>query len=90
MNKTELIEKMAAWPGLDKKQAKTALDAFEAVVTDALTKGEDVALVGFGTFSVSERAERQGRNPATGEAITIPATKAPKFKAGKALKDAVR
>ncbi|MCP2041449.1 DNA-binding protein HU-beta [Neisseria sp. HSC-16F19] len=90
MNKTELIEKMAAWPGLDKKQAKTALDALEAVVTDALAKGEDVALVGFGTFSVAERAERQGRNPATGESITIAAGRTVKFKAGKTLKDAVR
>lgn len=90
MNKSELIEKMAAWPGLNKDQAKTALEAFEVVVTDALAKGDSVTLMGFGTFSVTERAERQGRNPATGEAVTIPAGKSPKFKAGKALKDAVK
>ena len=89
MNKTELIAAMAEQTELSKKDAEAALKAFVDVVSEELKKGEKVQLVGFGTFEVSERAAREGRNPATGEAMTIKASKAPKFKAGKALKDAV-
>ena len=87
MNKTELIDSMAAKTGLTKKNAEAALNAFVETVSEELTKGEKVSLVGFGTFEVSERAEREGRNPQTGETMKIAASKAPKFKAGKALKD---
>ena len=89
MNKTELIDSMAAKTGLTKKNAEAALNAFVETVSEELTKGEKVSLVGFGTFEVSERAERTGRNPQTGETMKIAASKAPKFKAGKALKDQV-
>ena len=89
MNKTELIAAVAEHAELSKKDAEKALKAFVEVVTDELKKGEKVQLVGFGTFEVSERAEREGRNPHTGEAMKIEACKAPKFKAGKALKDAI-
>ena len=89
MNKTELIDSMAAKTGLTKKNAEAALNAFVETVSEELTKGEKVSLVGFGTFEVSERAEREGRNPRTGETMKIAASKAPKFKAGKALKDQV-
>ncbi|MCX4267359.1 MAG: HU family DNA-binding protein [Lachnospiraceae bacterium] len=89
MNKTELIAAMAESADLSKKDAEKALKAFVDVVTEELKKGEKVQLVGFGTFEVSERAERTGRNPQTKETITIAASKAPKFKAGKALKDAL-
>lgn len=89
MNKTELIDSMAAKTGLTKKNAEAALNAFVETVSEELTKGEKVSLVGFGTFEVSERAEREGRNPQTGETMKIAASKAPKFKAGKALKDEV-
>ena len=89
MNKTELIDSMAAKTGLTKKNAEAALNAFVETVSEELTKGEKVSLVGFGTFEVSERAEREGRNPQTGETMKIAASKAPKFKAGKALKDMV-
>lgn len=89
MNKTELIDSMAAKTGLTKKNAEAALNAFVETVSEELTKGEKVSLVGFGTFEVSERAEREGRNPQTGETMKIAACKAPKFKAGKALKDAI-
>ncbi len=89
MNKTELIDSMAAKTGLTKKNAEAALNAFVETVSEELTKGEKVSLVGFGTFEVSERAEREGRNPQTGETMKIAASKAPKFKAGKALKDQV-
>ena len=89
MNKTELIAAMAEKMETTKKDAGIALEAFTDAVTDALVAGEKVQLVGFGTFEVSERAAREGRNPATGETIQIPASKAPKFKAGKALKDIV-
>lgn len=89
MNKTELIAAMAEQTELSKKDAEAALKAFVDVVSEELKKGEKVQLVGFGTFEVSERAAREGRNPATGEAMTIKASKAPKFKAGKALKDLV-
>ena len=89
MNKTELIDSMAAKTGLTKKNAEAALNAFVETVSEELTKGEKVSLVGFGTFEVSERAAREGRNPQTGETMKIAASKAPKFKAGKALKDQV-
>ena len=83
MNKTELIAAMAEQTELSKKDAEAALKAFVDVVSEELKKGEKVQLVGFGTFEVSERAAREGRNPATGDAMTIKASKAPKFKAGK-------
>ena len=89
MNKTELIAAMADQAGLSKKDAEKALKAFTDVVADELKKDGKVQLVGFGTFEVSKRAAREGRNPQTGEAMKISACKAPKFKAGKALKDAV-
>ncbi len=89
MNKTELVAAVADQAEISKKDAEKALAAFTAVVTDELKKGEKVQLVGFGTFEVSERAARTGKNPQTGAEIKIAACKAPKFKAGKALKDAV-
>ncbi len=89
MNKTELIAAVAENAELSKKDAEKALKAFVDVVTGELKKGEKVQLVGFGTFEVSERAAREGRNPQTGKTMKIEACKAPKFKAGKALKDAV-
>lgn len=87
MNKTELIAAMAEQAELSKKDAEKALKAFVDIIGEELTKGEKVQLVGFGTFEVSERPEREGRNPQTGEAMKIAAYKSPKFKAGKALKD---
>ena len=89
MNKTELVAAMAQAAELSKKDAEKALKAFTDVVAAELKKGEKVQLVGFGTFEVSERAAREGRNPQTGETMKIEASKAPKFKAGKALKDEV-
>lgn len=89
MNKTEFIAAIAEEAGLSKADATKAVKAFGDVVTAELKKGEKVQLVGFGTFEVSKRAERQGRNPLTGEAMTIAASNVPKFKAGKALKDAI-
>ncbi|MBR2402537.1 MAG: HU family DNA-binding protein [Lachnospiraceae bacterium] len=89
MNKTELVAAMAEKAGLSKKDAEAALKAFTETVAEELKKGEKIALVGFGTFEVSERAAREGRNPQTGATMTIAASKAPKFKAGKALKDAI-
>ena len=89
MNKTELVAAMAEKTQLSKKDAEAALKAFTEVVTEELKKGEKIQLVGFGTFEVSERAARTGRNPQTGAEMTIAASKAPKFKAGKALKDAI-
>ena len=89
MNKTELVAAIAEKTGLTKKDAEKALKAFTDVIAAELVKGEKVQLVGFGTFEVAERAARTGKNPQTGEAINIPASKAPKFKAGKALKDVV-
>jgi DNA-binding protein HU-beta len=83
MNKAELIEKLAGDAGITKTQANDALDAFTNSVVSSLKKGDRVTLVGFGTFSVSERAARNGRNPQTGEIIKIKARKVPKFKAGK-------
>ena len=89
MNKAELIAKIAEESKLTKKAAETALDAFVTSVQEALKNGEKVQLVGFGTFEVRERAARKGRNPQTKAEIKIPASKAPVFKAGKALKELV-
>lgn len=89
MNKSELIESVAASADLPKAAAGRAVDAVVEAVTTALQNGDSVALVGFGTFSVKDRAARTGRNPQTGEPIQIKAAKIPSFKAGKALKDAV-
>ena len=89
MNRVELIAAMAERAELSKKDAEKALKAFTEVVAEELAKGEKIQLVGFGTFEVSERAAREGRNPRSGETMTIAASKAPKFKAGKALKDAI-
>ena len=89
MNRMELVAAIAEKTELSKKDAEKALKAFTDVVAEELKKGEKIQLVGFGTFEVSERAAREGRNPQTKETITIAASKAPKFKAGKALKDMV-
>ena len=89
MNKTELVAAMADAAGLSKKDAEKALKAFTDVVAEELKKDGKVQLVGFGTFEVSKRAAREGRNPQTGKTMSIPASKAPKFKAGKALKDSI-
>lgn len=89
MNKTELVAAVAAKAEISKKDAEAAVAATVDAITEALVQGDKVALVGFGTFAVKERAARTGKNPATGAAIEIPASKAPAFKAGKALKDAV-
>ncbi|NHA15495.1 HU family DNA-binding protein [Thioalkalivibrio sp. XN279] len=89
MNKGELIDAVAAAADLTKTDATKAVEAFVDTVTRALKKGDQVSIVGFGSFSVKARAARQGRNPKTGETITIAASKVPGFKAGKALKDAV-
>ena len=89
MNKADLIGKVAEKAGLTKKDAEKAINAFVASVQEALVKKDKVQLIGFGTFEVKERAARTGRNPQTGEAIKIAASKAPVFKVGKALKDAV-
>ena len=89
MNKTELIAAVAEKSELSKKDADKAVKAFIDVVSSELKKGEKIQLVGFGTFEVSERAARDGRNPLTGEPMKIKASKSPKFKAGKALKDMI-
>ena len=89
MNKAELIAAVAAKTGDTKKTAEEAVNAFVEVVTNALKEGDKVQLVGFGSFEVRKRAARKGRNPQTKEEIKIPASKAPVFKAGKALKDLV-
>ena len=89
MNKTELVEKIAAGADLSKVDAKKALDAAIAAIKDALVAGDKIALVGFGTFAVSERTAREGINPATKEKITIAAKKVAKFKAGAELADAL-
>ena len=89
MNKAELIAAMAEVSGVSKKDTEAVLKAFTDVVAEELKKGEKIQLVGFGTFEVSERAARTGRNPQTGAEMTIAASKAPKFKAGKALKDSL-
>ena len=90
MTKAELIDKVATSTGLSKADATRALDATLNSVRSALKKGQKVTLVGFGTFSVTKRKSRKGRNPRTGAPITIPAAKIPKFSAGKALKDSVK
>ena len=87
MNKTELVAAMAKDTNLSKKDVEAVLKSFIDVVTDELKKGEKIQLVGFGTFEVSTRAAREGRNPQSGAPMKIAASKAPKFKAGKALKD---
>ena len=89
MNKTDLIAAIAAKTELSKKDSEKALRAFEEAITEELVKGGKVQLVGFGTFDVGNRAARKGVNPQTRKEIKIPASKAPRFKAGKALKDAV-
>lgn len=89
MNKTELIAAVAEKTDLSKKDADAAVSAVLGAITDALKVGDKIQLVGFGTFEVRNRAAKQGRNPRTGETMTVPASKVPAFKAGKALKDAV-
>jgi DNA-binding protein HU-beta len=90
MTKADLVSKIAGDGGITKAQAEKAVDGFVAAVTDALATGDKVTLVGFGTFSVGARTEREGRNPRTGEKITIPASKVVKFKPGKSLSDKVK
>ena len=90
MNKADLIQAVAEESGLTKKESAVAVDAIFNSISDSLAKGENVQLVGFGTFEVRSRKAREGRNPATGEAIKIKAAKVPAFKAGKALKDKVK
>lgn len=90
MNRTELIATMAEKAELSKKDAEKALTAFTNIVADTLVDGDKVSITGFGTFEVVERATRTGRNPQTGESIQIKASKSPKFKASKVLKDAVK
>ena len=89
MNKVELVAAMAEKTGLTRADAAKAVDAFVATVAETLQKGDDIRLVGFGSFSVTQRAASTGRNPRTGKEIKIPASKAPKFKAGAGLKEAV-
>ena len=89
MNKTQFVDAVAQKSGLNKKEAEAAVNAMTAVVAEALKAGDKVQLVGFGTFEVKAREERTGRNPKTGETITIAASKHPTFAAGKALKDSV-
>jgi DNA-binding protein HU-beta len=89
VTKADLVNSIAEKAGLSKADAEKALKAFTDAVAEALKAGEKVSLVGFGTFSVGERAARQGQNPQTGAKIKIPAAKVPKFKAGKALKDSI-
>ncbi len=89
MNRTELVATMSEQTGLPKKNCDAVLSSFVETVTKELKKGEKIQLVGFGTFEVSKRAARKGKNPQTGEEIKIPAAKVPKFKPGKGLKDAV-
>ncbi|MGQ9571275.1 MAG: HU family DNA-binding protein [Thermodesulfovibrionales bacterium] len=90
MTKTELIDKIASGAGLTKADAEKALNATLNAIKVALKKGQKVTLIGFGTFSVAKRKARKGRNPQTGEELKIPATKVPKFTAGKTLKEAVK
>ena len=90
MTKAELIDKIASGAGLSKTDASKALDSALNAIKASLKKGQKVTLVGFGTFSVSKRKARKGRNPRTGQAINIPAGKAPKFTSGKAFKDAIK
>ena len=90
MNKSELVDSIATKTGLTKKDSTAAVDAYHEIVAESLAAGHNLALAGFGTFEVSERAAREGRNPATGEKLQIAASKAVKFKPGKALKDSVK
>ncbi|MBU0278488.1 MULTISPECIES: HU family DNA-binding protein [unclassified Gemella] len=90
MNKSELIAKVAEKSGLQKKQVAVAIEAFVSTVEETLAKGEKIQIIGFGNFEVRERAARKGRNPQTNEVIEIAPSKAPAFKAGKSLKDAVK
>lgn len=90
MNKMSLVEKVHGLLGTTKVQAEQVVDAIFGSITDALKKGDDVSIAGFGIFEVKKRAARQARNPKTGEAVHVPATKVPKFKAAKALKEAVK
>ncbi len=90
MNKGDVIDRMAKDAGITKKAAGKALDSFTKTVMEALSKDDTVRLVGFGSFSVTERKKRKGRNPQTGQEMMIPATKAPKFSAGKLLRDIVK
>jgi DNA-binding protein HU-beta len=90
MTKAELVAKVAGEGGITKSQAEKAVDGFVSAVSGALATGDKITLVGFGTFSVGERAQREGRNPRTGEKIKIPASKVVKFKAGKTLSDKVK
>ena len=89
MNKTGLVDALKEETGLAKKDCEAVLNAFFSIVEKELVKGEKVQIVGFGTFEVAERGEREGRNPKTGETMMISASRTPKFKAGKALKDMV-
>ena len=89
MNKTEFVAAVAQKSGLSKKDAEKAVKAFVDTVSEQMVAGDKITIVGFGTFEVSERAAREGRNPKTGEAMPIPASRVPRFKAGKGLKDAV-
>jgi DNA-binding protein HU-beta len=89
MNKNEFIDRVSEMAGINKAEAARAVDAVFDAVTEALRKGDDVRLVGFGTFSAAKRAAREGRNPRTGETIQIPASIQPKFSPGKGLKDAL-
>ncbi len=90
MNKTDLIEKVAETSEVSKKDAAKVVDALFDSIKGALSSGDNVQLIGFGTFEIRERSARKGRNPQTGQEINIPASKVPAFKAGKALKDAVK
>ncbi|MFE7084151.1 HU family DNA-binding protein [Priestia megaterium] len=90
MKKTELVDAVATKSKLTKQDSKKAVDALFETISNTLAKGEKIQLVGFGTFEIRERAERTGRNPQTGEEITIPASKSPAFKPGKELKEAVK
>ncbi|CAA7620669.1 HU, DNA-binding transcriptional regulator, beta subunit [Candidatus Terasakiella magnetica] len=90
MNKNDLVTAVATAAGLSKADAAKAVDSVFQAITSALTSGDDVRLVGFGTFAVAARAASEGRNPRTGDKITIPASKQPKFKAGKGLKDSIQ
>jgi DNA-binding protein HU-beta len=89
MNKTQFVEAVAQKSGMSKREAEAAVNAMTAVIADTLKAGDKVQLIGFGTFEVKTRAERSGRNPKTGETITIAASKHPSFSAGKALKDSI-
>ena len=89
MNKSELISAVAERSEVSKKDTEAVINALTSTIVEAVAKDEDVQIIGFGTFTIAERAEREGRNPATGEVMKIAASKSPKFKAGKAFKDAV-